>query len=227
MARRARAPAGPRRRDIVNRTLIETVRLRDGVAPLWYLHLRRLASSCKALGVPLPHTLLTPEGGPDRVHRLAVSRRGLEVSERPVTHLAGVRLAISPVPHEAYPHKTTDRRPFERAAADARERGADDGILLTEGGFVAEASIWTLLWLDEGRICAPPLALGILPSVARERVAEMAGGIEERRVRPAELRGRPLLAGNAVRGLVPVTWLDGADVPEWPALEQLAERFWA
>ena len=37
-------------------TLIETVRIRNGVAPLWYLHLRRLAASCRALGVPLPPT---------------------------------------------------------------------------------------------------------------------------------------------------------------------------
>lgn len=211
----------------MNRTLIETVRLRDGVAPLWYLHLRRLAASCRAIGVPLPGELLTPEGGPDRVHRLEVSRRGLQVSERPVTHQSGLRLAISPVPHEGYPHKTTDRRPFERTLADARARGADDGILLTEGGFVAEAAIWTLFWWEEGRICAPPLALGILPSVARARVAEVAGGVEERRVVPSDLRGRPLLAGNAVRGLVPVTSLDGAGVPEWPGLEGLSERFWA
>jgi branched-subunit amino acid aminotransferase/4-amino-4-deoxychorismate lyase len=212
----------------MNRTLVETVRLREGVAPLWYLHLRRLAASCRAIGVPLPGELLTPEGGPDRVHRLEVSRRGLQVSERPVTNQTGVRLAISPVPHEGYPHKTTtDRRPFERTLADARARGADDGILLTEGGFVAEAAIWTLFWWEEGRICAPPLALGILPSVARARVAEVAGGVEERRIVPSDLRGRPLLAGNAVRGLVPVTSLDGADVPEWPGLEGLSERFWA
>ena len=30
-------------------TLIETVRLRNGAAPLWYLHVRRLATSCRAL----------------------------------------------------------------------------------------------------------------------------------------------------------------------------------
>ena len=35
-------------------TLIETVRLRNGAAPLWYLHVRRLATSCRALGVPIP-----------------------------------------------------------------------------------------------------------------------------------------------------------------------------
>ena len=211
----------------MNRTLIETVRIRNGVAPLWYLHLRRLASSCKELGVPLPGELPTPSGGLDRVHRLEVSRRGLQVGQRPMPPTVPVRLVISPVPHEGYPHKTTDRRPFERALGDARQRGADDGILLTEAGFVAEAAIWTLFWWEDGRICAPPLALGILPSVARARVTELVGGIEERRVRPAEILGRPMLLGNAVRGLVDVTWLDGATLPEWPGLEALSDRFWA
>ena len=59
--------------------------MRNGVAPLWYLHLRRLAASCKALGVPLPGELLTPEGGPDRVHRLEVgAARARESASAPV-----------------------------------------------------------------------------------------------------------------------------------------------
>jgi len=58
-------------------TLIETVRLRNGAAPLWYLHVRRLTTSCRALGVPIPTELIPPEGGADRVQRLLVSRRGL------------------------------------------------------------------------------------------------------------------------------------------------------
>ena len=72
--------------------LIETVRIRGGVAPLWYLHLRRLAGSCKALGIPLPGKLLTPEGGADRVHRIQVGPRGASVSERPVGPADPVRL---------------------------------------------------------------------------------------------------------------------------------------
>jgi branched-subunit amino acid aminotransferase/4-amino-4-deoxychorismate lyase len=208
-------------------TLIETVRIRGGAAPLWYLHLRRLAASCKALGVPLPGTLLTPEGGADRVHRLEVSRRGLEVTERPVPEAAPLRLVVSAVPHQPYPHKTTERRPFDRALAQARAAGADDGVLLAPGGWVAEAAVWTLLWLQEGRVCAPPLGLGILPSVARARVVELVGEIEERRVRPAELEGRPLAAANAVRGVVPVRLLEGREVPSWPGLETLQRDFWS
>ena len=208
-------------------TLIETVRVRRGVAPLWYLHLRRLAASCRALGVPLPGELLTPEGGADRVHRLAVSRSGLEISQRSVPEASPVRLVLASVEHQGYPHKTTDRTPFDRALAEARDAGADDGVLLTAGGWVAEAAVWTLLWWEDGRVCGPPLALGILPSVARARIDELVGGVVERRVRPEGLRGRPLLVANAVRGPVPVTTLDGEWMPEWPGFSGLIERFWA
>ena len=208
-------------------TLIETVRLRSGTAPLWYLHLRRLAMSCKALGVPLPGELTTPEGGADRVHRLEVSRRGLAVTERPVPEQSAVRLIVSGVRHDGYPHKTTDRRPFDRALAEAREVGADDGLMLTAGGYVAEAAVWTLLWWEDDRVCGPPMSLRILPSVARARMAELAGEIVERRVRPEELRGLPLLVGNAVRGLVQVDTLEGENVPRWPGLAGLSARFWA
>ena len=86
--------------------LIETVRIRGGVAPLWYLHLRRLAGSCKALGVPLPGELPTPSGGADRVHRIQVGSRGATVSER--------------LPHLAYALQETPRLGlFERKRAEA------------------------------------------------------------------------------------------------------------
>jgi branched-subunit amino acid aminotransferase/4-amino-4-deoxychorismate lyase len=208
--------------------LIETVRVRRGVAPLWYLHLRRLADSCRALGIPLPGELVTPEGGKDRVHRLEVGRRGLMVTERPVpAGSSGLRLAVSRERHEPYPHKTTDRDQFDRAWEEARARGADDALLLTTGGFVAEAAIWAVFWWDGDRVCAPPLALGVLPSVARARVDELTGGIRERRVGLDEIRGRSLFVGNAVRGLVEVARFDGDKCPSHPTFADLAGRFWS
>ncbi|MGI9040597.1 MAG: aminotransferase class IV [Gemmatimonadales bacterium] len=210
--------------------LIETVRIRDGSAPLWYLHLRRLATSCKALGIPLPGELLTPAGGPDRVHRLEVGRAGVEITERPLGGLASVRLVTSSVPHRPYPHKTTDRGQFDRALTVARASGADDALLLTPGGaYLAECAVWALFWWEDGRVCTPALELGILPSVARARVAELAGGggLRERRVGVDGVRGRALFLGNAARGLVPVASLDREEVPEAAETSVLARRFWA
>jgi 4-amino-4-deoxychorismate lyase len=207
-------------------TLIETVRVRNGAAPLWSLHVRRLATSCRALGVPIPVDLPTPEGGADRVHRLLVSRRGVVVGERSVGSVAPVRLVTSKVVHRAYPHKLVDRERFDRALADAKAQGADDGLLLTVGGQVAETSIWGVFWWEDGKVAAPALEIGVLPGVGRARIAEVVGGIEERKVVLEEIRGRSMFVANAARGVVPVATLDGVDVPESGETDALAATFW-
>jgi branched-subunit amino acid aminotransferase/4-amino-4-deoxychorismate lyase len=208
-------------------SLIETIRIRNGEAPLWYLHLRRLAVSCKALGVPLPAGLEVPQGGSDRVYRLEVGMRGMQVSERLPGPAAPVRLVISKVAHHSYPYKTTDRAQFDRAGDAARAAGADDALLLTPGGFVAEASIWSVLWWDGDQLCGPAFDLGILPGVGRARVTELVGKVEEQRSTIRDLQGRlPLILVNAVRGVVPVASLDGVPVPESPKTAALAQRFW-
>jgi branched-subunit amino acid aminotransferase/4-amino-4-deoxychorismate lyase len=207
-------------------TLIETVRMRNGAAPLWYLHVRRLATSCRALGVPIPAELITPEGGADRVHRLLVSRRGVVAGERPVGSTAPVRLLTSKVVHRPYPHKLVDRERFDRALADAKAMGADDGLLLTVGGQVAETAIWGVFWWEGGKVAAPPLEMGILPGVARARITEVVGDIQERKATLDEIRARPLFVANSVRGVVPVTSLDRVEVPQAPETEALASRFW-
>ena len=206
-------------------TLIETVRIRGAAAPLWHLHVRRLATSCRALGVPIPTELITPEGGADRVHRLLVSRRGLVAGERPVGSLAPVRLVTSKVVHRAYPHKLVDRERFDRALADAKASGADDGLLLTAGGQVAETAIWGVFWWEDGQVAAPALEIGVLPGVARARIEEL-GAIQERMVTLDEIRGKSLFVANAVRGVIPVASLDGVAVPESDDTATLAARFW-
>jgi branched-subunit amino acid aminotransferase/4-amino-4-deoxychorismate lyase len=206
--------------------LIETIRIRQGVAPLWYLHLRRLAMSCKALGIPLPGELPPPEGGPDRVHRLEVGMRGIQVSERLVEASDPVKLIVSRVAHHAYPYKTTDRTQFERALDTARGAEADDALLLTPGGFVAETAIYSVFWWENGRLCAPALELGILPGVGRARVIELAGQVEERRTAWSDLRGSSLFLVNSVRGVVKVAAVQGQSVPGSKDTDALAARFW-
>ncbi len=208
-------------------SLIETVRVRNGVAPLWYLHLRRLARSCRALGVPLPGDLPTPSGGRDRVHRLVVGPAGLEVGERPVGDTDPVSLALARVPHQPYPHKTTDRAQFDHALAEARAAGADDALLVNEGGYVTECAIWTLFWWEGDLICTPALMLEILPGVARARIGELAGDLAERRVRVGDIEGRSLFVANAVRGVVPVRSLQGHPVPQNPGTSRLSASFWS
>jgi branched-subunit amino acid aminotransferase/4-amino-4-deoxychorismate lyase len=206
--------------------LIETIRIRNGVAPLWYLHLRRLAVSCKALGIPLPGDLPTPEGGPDRVYRLEVGMRGVHVTERLVGSAAAVRLAVSRVAHHSYQYKTTERAQFDRALDGARAAGMDDALLLTPGGFVAEAAIYSVLWWEDGRLCAPGFDLGVLPGVGRARLTELVGQVEERHSSMSEVQGRSVFLVNSVRGVVKVSTIEGERVPDSRETEALAARFW-
>lgn len=207
-------------------TLIETIRIRNGAAPLWYLHIRRLATSCKALGVPLPRELPPPAGGSDRVYRLEVGMRGAHASERLVGPSDPMKLIVSRVAHHPYPHKTTDRAQFERALDIARGAEADDALLLTPGGFVAETAIYSVFWWENGTLCAPALDIGILPGVGRARVTEIAGKVEERRTSWKELRGLSFFLVNSVRGVVKVSAVQDDAVPSSKQTDDLAARFW-
>jgi branched-subunit amino acid aminotransferase/4-amino-4-deoxychorismate lyase len=146
--------------------------------------------------------------------------------ERPVGSTAPVRLITSKVVHRPYPHKLVDRERFDRALADAKAVAADDGLLLTVGGQVAETAIWGVFWWEDGRVAAPAIEIGILPGVARARIGEVVGAIDERKVMLDEIRGRSLFVANSVRGVVPVATLDGTAVPDSPETEALASRFW-
>jgi branched-subunit amino acid aminotransferase/4-amino-4-deoxychorismate lyase len=206
--------------------LIETMRIRNGMTPLWYLHIRRLATSCKALGIPLPGELPPPQGGADRAVRWEVGMRGVQESERLVEPVDRVRLIISRIAHHPYPHKTTDRAQFERALDKARGAEADDALLLTPGGFVAETAIYSVFWWEGGRLCAPALELGILPGVGRARIAELAGEIEERRAAWSELKGHSVFLVNAVRGIIKLSAVQDDPVPPSDRTDELAARFW-
>lgn len=217
-----RAAEAPRHRTA---HLIETVRVRGGAAPLWSLHLARLRRSARELGLRVPPGIQPPPG-PDRVARLELAPGGVTWTERPAGPVRPVRLATVSIPHPGYRHKTTEREPFEAAHAAARAAGADDALMLTTAGRVAEGTIWTLFWWDGARLATPALGLGILPGVARARLAVLAGGLREQEVLAAGLKGRALFVANAARGVVPVASLDGAEVPADPRSSALAAAFW-
>ena len=155
-----------------------------------------------------------------------MSRRGVVAGERPVGSTAPVRLITSRVVHRPYPHKLVDRERFDRALADAKAVGADDGLLLTVGGQVAETAIWGVFWWEDGRVAAPPLEHRDPARCGAGTDRRDGRAIDERKVTLEEIRGRSLFVANAVRGVVPVATLDGAAVPDSPDTEALAKRFW-
>ncbi len=217
--------------------LIETCRVIKGRLPLKPLHDGRLSISCRALGIPFPGPLEVPEGVLNGIVRFEVSPGGVEPSLRPPIpqfwnpgisesrNPIPIKLILSDVAHRPYPHKTTDRGQFDDALARARRQGADDGLMRTLDGHVAECAIWSVFWWEGERLMCPSLEVGILPGVARARLSQLVP-LEECRVGPVALAGLPMFVANAARGVVAVRSLNDRDVPDDPRTAELAGRFW-
>jgi len=60
------------------------------------------------------------------------------------------------------------------ATTEARRAGYDEGILLTDGGFVADGPGENIFVVKNGRITTPPLSTSILPGVTRDSVIQIA-----------------------------------------------------
>jgi branched-chain amino acid aminotransferase len=77
------------------------------------------------------------------------------------------------------------------AMAEARVDGYQNAILLTPGGVVAEAADACVVLLRRGRLVTPPVTSGILESVTRATILQLAAeagiAIEEREVDRSEL----------------------------------------
>jgi len=210
----------------MNRTLIETVRIIDGRAPLWPLHMDRLTRSCAALEVTRPN-LVEPRGGPDRVIRFEITSGAVQVLDRPVAGVEPIHLICSPAPHRGYRHKTANRAWLQAARSSAVVLGADDAMLFTESGVLVEGSRWAVGWWEGQSLCFPPLALGGLPSVARGRLAEITrGGIQSAELSASAIHTRTLLACNAARGVVPVGLVDGTPSMQNRQTLAVQSRFW-
>lgn len=214
--------------------LIETIRVRGGTVPWRDRHQARLAASVAALGIgtaPELEPLVAPHASGDAVVRVEVhSGRLPAVTTRPVPPADSVRVILAREVHAPYPHKTTDRACFDAARAEALAAGADEALLCTASGALAEGSYTTLFFWQDEVLCTPARTLRILPGIGRGRVLELARAfgipLIEGPFRPADLAGRPLFLVNAVRGVVPAALAPAALPSVHSGTYRLAAAFW-
>ena len=211
--------------------LIETMRVREGRIPFLERHLARLERSLRALGLPRPArdvaALVTPFSGTgNAVLRVEVCDGRATVTVRELPALDAPAVITAAEPHRPYPNKTTERDCFVDAAEEAEIAEADDALLLTPEGWVAEGTVWNVFWWDGDRLHTPAEDVGMLPGIGRARVLELAGTVEQGRYPRQAIEGKSLFLSNAVRGIVPFAALDGVRVPADPRTAELARRFW-
>src|SRR5260370_31094954 len=112
-------------------------------------------------------------------------------------------------PHRPYPHKITERDCFRDALREAEVAEADDALLLTPDGLVAEGTAWNVFWWDGDRLHTPTLEIGVLPGIARARVLELVPRTQQARYPRATLAATTVFSTTAVGGVVAIAALYG------------------
>jgi 4-amino-4-deoxychorismate lyase len=235
------------------RAAFETVRVYGGVPFKLESHLVRLAASCERIGIEPPDadvcrelasTALGHAGEPDvslRLYRTAgreqASSPQLFVLVSPIPpHLEdlrarGIRVASllgvrAEAPWLLGGVKSTSYAVNMAAEAEARARGADDAVFVTQDGLVLEGPVTNLWWRRGSTLFTPSLDLGILAGVTRETLLELAPSagfeVREGRFPLADLRSaEEAFTSSSVRELMPIVELDGEPVPRGEASRAL------
>ncbi len=103
------------------------------------------------------------------------------------------------------------------ALAEARRHGADEAVMLSPSGLVAEGSTSNVFIVASGAIVTPPVAVGLLAGITRARIIELAReagfAVNEVAISPSQLRSADeVFITSSVRGLLPIGAVDDTKI---------------
>jgi branched-chain amino acid aminotransferase len=170
----------------------EVIRVYDGKPFKFEEHLKRLERSASNLRLPLDveairadaNRLLAHAGaGPDHeALRIVVTRGGRRLLLTEPLHPLPDRARLASITYS--PTRVLDGVKSLSYAANmlagrlARERGADEALLVTPHGRVLEAPTSSIFWVKDGELNTPPLSDHILASITRALVIELTRATE-------------------------------------------------
>jgi branched-chain amino acid aminotransferase len=126
--------------------------------------------------------------------------------------------------------KTTSKILHVLARGEAKEKGADEALLLNTNGEVVETASGNLFWVYDDKICTVPSGCGVLPGITRAVVLKICQtlGLEtnQRIIKPEALQDSAgLFVTQSVFGIVPVAMFDGNPVAPSPLVGQIARAY--
>jgi 4-amino-4-deoxychorismate lyase len=232
-------------------SVFETMRVCGGRAFGVEAHLARLSRSGARLALDVPPVeglvelaLSAWDSPEDGTLRVVVTRGGVAyalltgVPDSVVAQRAGVSavvlsLGVPATLRAASPWllggvKSTSYAVNMAALREAASRGADDVVFASLDGEVLEGPTSTCAWVTGGVLVTPPAdEVAILPGTTLGTALELLDGpYEVRRGTVEELRAADeVLLLSSVRGVAPVTALDGEALAVGPVTRALQERF--
>lgn len=125
--------------------------------------------------------------------------------------------------------KVTSSLDLVMALQGAIRSGADEAVVTTTDGFLAEGTTSNLFLMVDGALCTPGLGTGCLPGVTRELILEIDPSIVIRDdLRADDLRrASEAFLTSTSRAVQPIGWVDGIEIPgvPGPRTQAMAERF--
>lgn len=150
---------------------------------------------------------------------------------------ASVSLAtvdIKRIPNESLPsrYKLTNNINYIKAAEQAKQKEADDAMMLTIKGYLSETTIANLFWIIGDTVCTPSEECDLLPGITRNILIRLISesddiALKEGKFRPEDiLKADAVWICNSVRELVPVSRIDNVAYDSHHSfLKQLRESY--
>ncbi len=203
--------------------LFETFKwLRNKENPLLFLHYKRLLNSAKYFQFNIPRELKNFETfieylkenlsfyykDPLRVKLLLSPEGNIKLEVTQISSLSWEKpLIVGLIKRKSSPmvyhfHKTTLREEYDTARELLQKLGLKEILFYNEREELLEGTISNLFWKRSRIYYTPPLSLGLLPGVLRERLLREKKAVE-RIITLRDLRKKEgcLYIGNSLRGL--------------------------
>jgi branched-chain amino acid aminotransferase/4-amino-4-deoxychorismate lyase len=221
----------------------------------WAAHLARLQSGCSVLGMPSPDETACEaaiaaalKGADSPSGRFAIrlswsagsGGRGLDLPASMEPRLVVTVAPVGPPPPSlelaTVSIRRNERSPTSRlktlayldnvlARREARERDADEALMLNTQGEVSCAAAGNLVWVRGGVLFTPALSCGSSTASCAprfSRAVEVGLTVEETAAARDMLRGvEGLAVTNSLIGVRPISRLDGEPLPLSPELATL------
>ena len=191
-------------------------------------HLDRLRHSCAGLRLHADHealegelaALLDASGPVDALLRVVVTRGGRRIAiveplpdRPPVSRVATVIFAPGRILDGL---KTLSYAGNMLAGRLAKERGFDEGLLVSPHGRVLEGPTWTFFWVQDGVLWTPPLEDHILASITRARLLEECEVSERSCALDDVAAAEEAFIASTVREVMPIAVVDDIELPAAP-----------
>src|SRR4051794_41269320 len=206
----------------------EVIRLYGGRPFALEDHYARLARSSAGVRLQFEPEALRAEVGAlldaaapgDALLRLVFTRGGRRIA---IVEPLPVRAAVARVATVTYaPGRVLDGLKTLSYAANmlagrlAKERGFDEGLLVTPHGRVLEGPTWTFFWVHGGALSTPPLEDHILASITRARLLEECEVTERPCTLDALRAAEEAFIASTVREVMPIAAVDDLHLPAAP-----------